>query len=127
MMEEPSQKRGRSTADYSPEPTDRHAQFQELIREFSNRGLARLKAGGRCVLVVGQTVTRKRMRSHPADQFIECITNKHPDIQLEQIIEDEIPDVRRSRRSASATKKELILVMRRERATASRHRGRRSA
>jgi hypothetical protein len=37
---------------------------------------------------------------------------EYPSLQVKQVIEDEIPDVRRSRRTGAATKRELILVLR---------------
>ena len=36
---------------------------------------------------------------------------EYPRLCVEQVIRDEIPDIRRSRRTGSATKRELILVL----------------
>lgn len=102
----------RQTADYSPEPTDKIEEFEALTEAFSENALSRLRPGGRCVLIVGQTVLRKRITSHPAELILTYLLRKDPSVTLEQIIEDEIPDVRRTRRSATATKRELILVIR---------------
>lgn len=102
----------RRTADYSPEPTDKKEEFDTLTAAFAEKALSRLRRGGRCVLIVGQTVLRKRMTSHPAERILTHLLSKDPSLKLEQVIEDDIPDVRRTRRSAAATKRELILVIR---------------
>jgi hypothetical protein len=103
----------RTTADYCREPTDRKEQFDALATAFVDNALARLRPGGRCVLIIGEVVTRKRRRSHPAERMLELIGAADPRLELEQVIHDEIPDVRRARRVGAATKHELVLVLRR--------------
>lgn len=103
----------RKTKDYSPEPTEKKEQFDNLTLAFATGALSRLRAGGRCVLIVGETVLRKRTRSHPAERIVAKLLTVDPALELEQIIHDEIPDVRRSRRIGAATKRELILVLKR--------------
>lgn len=103
----------RSTEDYSQEPTDKRGEFERLIGAFCEKVLSRLRQGGRCVLIVGETVRRKRTTSHPAAIIGEYVRNWDRGIDLEEIIVDEIPDVRRSRRNAAGTKRELIMIMRR--------------
>jgi hypothetical protein len=102
----------RQTANYSPEPTEKQEQFDRLTQAFAENALSRLRVGGRCVLIVGETVIRKRTKSHPADRILSKLKFHDPRLLLEKVIEDEIPDIRRSRRVGSATKRELILVMR---------------
>ncbi len=102
-----------AVTDYSPEPTDKKAQFDVLSADFVKNALRYLRPGGRCVLIVGETVRRKRMTSHPAERMLTIIGNQVASFQLECVIEDNIPDVRRTRRETSATKKELVLVLRR--------------
>jgi SAM-dependent methyltransferase len=101
----------RSTTDYSPEPTDKPQEFDALTSAFARRALGRLRSGGRCVLIVGQTVLRKRMTSHPAERILAQLMSVDESLTPEQVIEDDIPDVRRSRRDGAATKRELILVI----------------
>lgn len=103
----------RSTKDYSREPTDRKEQFDALTVAFVNNALSRLRRGGRCVLIVGEMVLRKRQMSHPAERMLENIVAADARFELEQVIHDEIPDVRRARRIGSATKCELVLVLKR--------------
>lgn len=103
----------RTTANYSPEPTEHRRDFSIMSGAFIQNALGRLRRGGRCVLVVGETVRRKRVTSHPAEVLLAEIESQMPDMCLERVIEDVIPDVRRTRRDGAATKRELILVLRR--------------
>jgi len=101
----------RSTADYCPEPTEKPAQSIAITASFARNALSYLRPGGYCVLIVGETVLRKRIKSHPAERILATLLAEYPTLSVEKIIEDDIPDVRRSRRSGSATKRELILVL----------------
>lgn len=102
----------RRTADYSPEPTDKQDQSDAITAAFARNALRFLRAGGYCVLIVGETVLRKRITSHPAERVFAKLVGEYPTLRVEQVIQDEIPDVRRSRRTGSATKCELVLVLR---------------
>lgn len=102
----------RRTADYCPEPTDKQEQSDAITAAFARNALKYLRAGGYCVLVVGETVLRKRITTHPAERIFAKLVVEYPTLRVEQVIHDEIPDVRRSRRTGSATKRELILVLR---------------
>jgi hypothetical protein len=101
----------RGTVDYSPEPTEKQLQFDAITSAFARNAMRRLRKGGRCVLIVGETVLRKRITSHPAERALAMLTKECPTLRLERVIQDEIPDVRRSRRTSTATKRELILVL----------------
>ncbi|QLH72035.1 DNA methyltransferase [Rhodopseudomonas palustris] len=101
----------RNTANYSPEPTEKLDQSDAITVAFARNALKRLRTGGRCILIVGETVLRKRVTSHPAERMLDRLTAEYSDLHLERIIRDEIPDVRRSRRTSGATKRELILVL----------------
>lgn len=104
----------RSTVDYSPEPTEKLAQSNAITASFAHNALRYLKPGGYCVLIVGETVLRKRIKSHPAGRILATLAADYPNIIVEAIIQDEIPDVRRSRRGGAATKRELILVLKKQ-------------
>lgn len=103
----------RSTGDYSPEPTDRSELFERMIVSLGTNLVPQVRLGGHCILVVGETVRRKRSTRHPADTILSLFKQHGTPVKLVQIIEDAIPDVRRSRRTHRGTKKELILVFRR--------------
>jgi len=100
----------RRIQNYSPEPTDRFEAFQQMISALCTRAIAKLRVGGRCVLVVGETVNRNKITSHPAETIITLLAQLAPELQLESVVEDAIPDVRRARRKHYGTKKELVLV-----------------
>lgn len=104
----------RRTANYSPEPTEKQGQSDAITAAFAWNALRLLKSGGHCVLVVGETVLRKRIKSHPAERFLSKLVADFPSLRVREVIEDEIPDVRRSRRTGAATKRELILVLQKE-------------
>lgn len=101
----------RRTVDYSPEPTEKQDQSDAITAAFARNALRYLRTGGYCVLIVGETVRRKRITSHPAERIVTKLVMEHPALCIEQVIQDEIPDVRRSRRTGLATKRELILVL----------------
>jgi methylase of polypeptide subunit release factors len=104
----------RSTADYSPEPTEKLLSFQCTIMAFIRAAVPHLKRGGKCILVVGETVRRKRAKSHPAEMLLAWLRELAPELRLLEVLRDSIPDVRRARRDGQATKKELILVLRKD-------------
>ncbi len=104
----------RLTVDYSPEPTEKQKQSDAITAAFARNALRYVRKEGHCVLIVGETVSRKRITSHPAERIFAKLTAEHPTVRLEQVIHDEIPDVRRSRKSGSATKRELILVLKKD-------------
>ena len=99
----------RSTCDYSPEPTDRKAGLALLVGELVRKARVSLRKGGRLVLVVGETVVRKRVRSHPSVVYSAALEATNQFVLIDAI-RDSIPDIRRSRREYSATKAEHILV-----------------
>jgi len=101
----------RETADYSPEPTEKQHQSDRITAAFASNAVKYLRRGGHCILIVGETVHRKRVTSHPAERMLERIISDYPTMRVERVIRDRIPDIRRSRRSASATKRELIVVL----------------
>jgi DNA methylase len=101
----------RCTVDYSPEPTEKQDQSDSITAAFARNALRYLRTGGYCVLIVGETVLRKRIKSHPAERILTKLVVAYPNLCVQQVIQDEIPDVRRSRRAGSATKRELILVL----------------
>jgi len=88
---------------------------------FAPNAFVRIDRDGRVTLIVcqvemgqgivGETVLRKRIKSHPAERTLAMLTQECPTLRLEHVIQDEIPDVRRSRRTGAATKRELILVL----------------
>jgi len=60
----------RRTVDYSPEPTEKQNQSDAITAAFARNALRYLHTGGYCVLIVGETVRRKRITSHPAERIV---------------------------------------------------------
>jgi hypothetical protein len=101
----------RSVQNYSPEPTEKQKDSDAITDYFAKNALKYLRVGGHCILIVGETVVRKRIMSHPAERMFTKLVEHCPSLELKEVIHDEIPDIRRSRRAGSATKRELILVL----------------
>jgi hypothetical protein len=78
------------------------------IARLNERCLVR---GGHCVLVVGESVSR-RQTVHPAQHVVDVFAAHAPSLVLETVITDSIPDIRRARRDYSGVKTEQILVFR---------------
>lgn len=100
----------RDVKNYAPEPTDRKEAFAGMMRSMCTKILPKLPIGGHCVMVVGETVERKRVTSHPAVKLVEVFQQHSPEMKLVSVVQDKIPDVRRARRTGGATKTELVLV-----------------
>ena len=106
----------RSTTNYASEPTDRKAGIDSMVDSLVQHASVSLRKGGRLVLVVGESVVRKKQQSHPSFSYLEAIKNTGM-FELEDAIRDYIPDVRRSRRDYQATKAEHVLVLKKIRAS----------
>ncbi len=68
-----------------------------------------LKKGGKCVLVIGE-VRRTKRPVNTAKLIQKSVLQQIKGFEQEVIIEDSIPDIRRSRRDAKGTKREWIIV-----------------
>lgn len=99
----------RVTKDYSEEPTDKKTGLLKMVNSLVSQATANLRQGGTLILVVGESVTRKRIESHPSVAFMNALISSK-NFSLQHAIRDSIPDIRRSRRLYQATKAEHILV-----------------
>ncbi|WP_313055653.1 DNA methyltransferase [Pseudomonas lopnurensis] len=99
----------RSTQDYFTEPTDKAKGLETMVSSLVNHALSSLKPGGIVILVVGETVIRKRTKTHPSRSYIDALLSTGI-FRLISAIRDNIPDIRRSRKAGAATKAEHILV-----------------
>jgi len=84
------------------------ANFVEMMRAFAKTSAQNLKRGGRCVLVVGE-VTRGFRKVNTGKLVLEAFAASG-EFNLADRMNDYIPDVRRSRRHTSCTKREWVLV-----------------
>jgi hypothetical protein len=91
------------------------AKFSDLMVSFFVRARKWLRLRGYCVLVVGELNSRRVGKSIDMAHMITHIaTSQVGGFKLESIVNDEIPDIRRSRRETRRTKTEAIVVLRRK-------------
>ena len=91
---------------------DRDVAYVSLLRNVCSRLAGGINPGGFFVLVVGD-VSRGRGPTGRTVQLTRQIFAGHPGVSqfsLTAVYEDQIPDIRRSRRECQGTKKETILV-----------------
>jgi putative RNA methylase family UPF0020 len=84
------------------------ASFVEVMRVFAKTSALNLRPGGHCVLVVGE-VTRGSRRVNTGRLVLEAFVASG-EFHLTNQMSDYIPDVRRSRRHTSCTKREWVLA-----------------
>lgn len=99
----------RTTQNYSTEPTDKAKGLEAMVSSLVKHSLNSLKAGGVVILVIGETVIRKRTQTHPSSSYIDALLSTEC-FELTNAIRDNIPDIRRTRKNGAATKAEHILV-----------------
>lgn len=99
----------RSTPNYSTEPTDKAKGLETMVSSLVKHAVSSLKPGGVVILVVGETVIRKRTKTHPSRSYIDALLSTGM-FMLISAMRDNIPDIRRSRKTGAATKAEHILV-----------------
>ena len=83
--------------------------FRAVTKSLAKMVETNLKLRGYCVLVVGEEVSRS-YHAAPSRIIAGMFSKSAPNLSLEEIIRDEIPDIRRSRRNGRAVKAEHILV-----------------
>lgn len=99
----------RNTQNYSTEPTDKVKGLEAMVASLVKHSLNSLKLGGIVILVIGETVIRRRTKTHPSSSYIDALLSTGK-FQLTNAIRDIIPDIRRTRKTGAATKAEHILV-----------------
>ena len=101
-----------------PESQDRTSStlrgFRASMLILASKIERRTKDGARCIFVVGERVTRSRL-SYPSRELARAFLTNAPSFELQEVMRDHIPDVRRARREKSGVKVEHFLVFRRVR------------
>ncbi len=92
--------------------TQRRRAFSEAIDSLATKVEAGLCRRGYCVFVVGEEFNRS-FDAHPSEVVLATIKERAPSLRLKQIISDDIPDVRRTRRECKGVKTEHFLVFQR--------------
>ena len=93
--------------------------FTNLIRTVAVRLATHVRSGGRFVIVLGNA-TRGRGTTGRTGDVTKRIFATEPalrNFQIEAVFKDNIPDVRRSRRTYHGTKEETVLVYRKQRSS----------
>lgn len=101
----------------SRQPTDNPATRNKQAFHYAIKCLAKkverhLKPNGYCILIVGERINRVKP-THLSEDICKIMFANAPSLHLISIIEDDIPDIRRSRKNCVATKTEHILVFQR--------------
>jgi hypothetical protein len=86
--------------------------FHHAIACMAKKVEKHLKKHGYCILIVGERVNRSNTE-HLSKDICRIMSEKAPSLRLISIIEDEIPDIRRTRKNCLATKTEHILIYKR--------------
>lgn len=89
----------------------REKEYIKLITILAKQMERSLKFNGFCLFIVGDKILRSPKASL-SELTLDLLKRKSPSLELQRIIKDDIPDVRRSRRNCRATKTENILIYR---------------
>jgi len=92
--------------------TQRKKAFTEAMKSVASNVERGLRSKGYCIFVVGEAL-RRSFNAHPSEVVINIVKETAPSIRLRNIITDDIPDVRRTRRECRGVKTEHFLVFHR--------------
>lgn len=83
--------------------------FRRLARTLAKMAQKASASASHCIVIVGEKVTRNT-DAHPSRLLRDEFVAHAPSLRLKEMIEDRIPDVRRSRRNLAGVKREHILI-----------------
>jgi hypothetical protein len=89
--------------------TQRRLAFIDAMKSLARKVEAGLRRNGYCVLVVGEEC-RRRYTAHPSEVLLAILKEHSPSLRLRQVVVDDIPDVRRTRRECRGVKREHFLI-----------------
>lgn len=98
--------------DVDNDVTQRRNAFVEAISSLADKVETGLRKSGYCVFVVGEETSR-RAESHPSEVVVTTFKTAAPSLKLKQVLTDNIPDIRRTRRECKDVKTEHFLVFQR--------------
>jgi hypothetical protein len=93
--------------------TQRRKAFSNAIESLAKKIETNLCSEGYCLFIVGEKF-RRSFEAHPAAVIIDIIKKQAPSLRLCNIITDDIPDIRRSRRECQGVKTEHFLIFRKK-------------
>jgi hypothetical protein len=88
--------------------------FVSAVCHLADKAEAGLSVGGYCVLVVGESLQRT-FAAHPSEIVFQIMTQHAPSLRLKEVVCDDIPDIRRTRRECKGIKREHFLVFQKNR------------
>ena len=92
--------------------TKRRQAFVDAISSLAHKVESGLRRRGYCIFVVGEELA-SRSESHPSEVVVTTFRNTAPSLRLKQVLTDNIPDIRRTRRECRGVKTEHFLVFQR--------------
>jgi len=92
--------------------TQRRLAFCEAITILARKIERSLKPKGYCVFIVGEEL-RRSFEAHPSETVFNIIHEHAPSLCPKELLVDDIPDVRRTRRECRGVKSEHIMVFQR--------------
>lgn len=94
--------------------TKRRDAFISAVSHLAQKVEAGLRVGGYCVLVVGERLERT-FAAHPSEIVFQIMNERAPSLELKELVCDDIPDIRRTRRECKGVKREHFLVFQKNR------------
>ncbi len=92
--------------------TQRRKSFVDAISSLAGKVESGLRRRGFCIFVVGEEFKRS-FEAHPSEVVIAAMKKDAPSLILSEIVADNIPDIRRTRRECSGVKTEHFLIFQR--------------
>jgi hypothetical protein len=92
--------------------TQRRKAFVQAITSLAGKVEFGLRPEGYCIFVVGEEFKRS-FDAHPSEVVVSIVNEHAPSMRLREIITDDIPDVRRTRRECRGVKTEHFLIFQR--------------
>jgi SAM-dependent methyltransferase len=92
--------------------TQRRKAFMDAISSLAGKVESGLRRRGYCVFVVGEEFKRS-FEAHPSEVVVAAMKRDAPSLRLREVVADNIPDIRRTRRECSGVKTEHFLIFQR--------------
>jgi hypothetical protein len=86
--------------------------FESILGNLGQKLEKSLAEGGHAIFIVGNETSRSFV-SHPSHVVTTQILANAPSLRLQQVLVDNIPDIRRSRRDCRGIKSEHFLIFKR--------------
>lgn len=92
--------------------TQRRKAFVGAISSLAGKVEVGIRHRGYCVFVVGEELKRS-FEAHPSEVVVATMKKEAPSLRLREVVADNIPDIRRTRRECTGVKTEHFLIYQR--------------